>query len=491
MKYLIKLSPVFVLAGLVISGMDILAVVPVAIIYGALVCKLMVKDISANEIIDIAVDGAKGGVEVSFIIMIAYVLAEIFTVTGVGASIIGIAIRMGVTGRTVALVCFIATSMLSISTGTSWGSYAACAPIFYWLNHMVGGNVLLTTGALAGAAAFGDHIGLISDTTIMSSGMQGVALTDRVRHQGVWAILNFTVAAILFYVSGVVMGLDTTVVSAAEAIAQIPEETIIQLEEVRPSAVILLQQAEQGMPVYLVIPVIIVIALALSKVNSFICLLTGVISSVIIGFISGNLTYMGEVVDLVIGGIGDAGSWTVPVILLVSALGGIMNRMNAFEVIANFFVRISKKVRHLITCNGLLCLITNAMLSDEMAQIATIGPVVKNITDNHVEASKEDMCTLRLRNAVLVDALGVMGGQLMPWHVVVAYYLSVSRTVYPLFDFQPIAIAQYNYMAILCVVSLLVLTFTGWDRFIPLFKLPSEPDVKLIKHESSTKVVND
>ena len=34
-------------------------------------------------------------------------------------------------------------------------------------------------------------------------------------------------------------------------------------------------------------------------------------------------------------------------------------------------------------------------------------------------------------------------------------------------------------MCIVSVASLLLLTITGLDRFIPLFKIPSEPQVRL------------
>ena len=40
---------------------------------------------------------------------------------------------------------------------------------------------------------------------------------------------------------------------------------------------------------------------------------------------------------------------------------------------------------------------------------------------------------------------------------------------------------KYNFMAYIAVGTLLLLTFTGWDRFVPLFKLPTEPAVRLKK----------
>ena len=42
-------------------------------------------------------------------------------------------------------------------------------------------------------------------------------------------------------------------------------------------------------------------------------------------------------------------------------------------------------------------------------------------------------------------------------------------------------------MDYIAVFSLLILTFTGLDRFVPMFKLPSEPTVRLKKKTTETK----
>ncbi len=41
---------------------------------------------------------------------------------------------------------------------------------------------------------------------------------------------------------------------------------------------------------------------------------------------------------------------------------------------------------------------------------------------------------------------------------------------------------KFNFFAWISVASLLILTLTGWDRFIPKFRIPSEPDVCLKKN---------
>ena len=169
---LLKLSPVFLMAGLMIGGFDALIAAPIATIYAAIIAKITAK-ISFQEGLEAAVENVKEMQLVFFILMMAYAMAECFMATGVGAAIINMALNLGLTAKTVAVTGLAVTAILSVATGTSWGTFAACAPIFLWLNHIVDGNLLLTTAAIAGGACFGDNIGLISDTTVVSSGIQG------------------------------------------------------------------------------------------------------------------------------------------------------------------------------------------------------------------------------------------------------------------------------------------------------------------------------
>ena len=164
----------------------------------------------------------------------------------------------------------------------------------------------------------------------------------------------------------------------------------------------------------------------------------------------------------------------------VAAFGGVMRLMDAFAPLARMIRKLSKKVRHLMGWNAVLSLLGNAALSDEMAQIVTIGPVIKQITDDNVEAETEaDMYKLRLRNATFGDAMGVFGSQLIPWHVYLGFYVGVAAAVYPLIRFTQADLIKYNFLAFIAVGTLLLLTFTGLDRFVPLFGMPSEPKVRL------------
>ncbi len=486
MRSLIKLSPIVVIAGLMMSGMDILLAAPISFIYATLVA-MAVDRFSFNEILDAALDNLKHFLIVFLILQAAYAVAECFMATGVAASIINLALKLGLTAKSVAVTSLLVTAVLSIATGTSWGTFAACAPIFLWLNHIVGGNLFLTIGAIAGGSCFGDNIGLISDTTIVSSGLQGVEIIHRVRHQGVWSGMCLVLAAAAFYAAGAFMGLPGTVGHAADAINAIPPEVWTALEEQRPSAVALLHQVQEGvMSYYLIIPLLVILVTAFKGVSTLICLGSGILTSLIFGWAAGTVTDINAFLDLCYTGFSDAGGWSIAMMLWVGAFGGVMNKMSAFEPIANAILGIVRNVRQLMFSNAILCLIGNAALADEMAQIVTISPIIKSMTESSVEGSPKDMYTLALRNATYADAMGVLGSQLIPWHCYMGFFVGISLSVYPLAEaLSPMSIIGYNYLAWIAVVSMLLLTITGLDRFIPLFKIPSEPDVYLKKHAAS------
>ncbi|MCG4583612.1 Na+/H+ antiporter NhaC family protein, partial [Anaerosalibacter bizertensis] len=123
---LLRLSPVFLMAGLMIGGMNALVAAPIATIYAAVIAHFTEK-ISFGEILDCSVENVKEMELVFFILMMAYAMAECFMATGVGAAIINMALKLGLTGKTVAVTGLIVTSILSVATGTSWGTFAACA----------------------------------------------------------------------------------------------------------------------------------------------------------------------------------------------------------------------------------------------------------------------------------------------------------------------------------------------------------------------------
>ena len=132
---------------------------------------------------------------------------------------------------------------------------------------------------------------------------------------------------------------------------------------------------------------------------------------------------------------------------------------------------------------GVLCLAGNAALSDEAAQVATMSPIIRDIVERNVECeSEEDQYKLRVRLATFTSGMGIYGSQLIPWHCFPVFFAGIASAVYPLQKFTPIDIISHNYLSFIIVGSLLILTFTGFDRFVPMLKLPGKDRIRLKKN---------
>lgn len=479
-----KFVPLLIFAlAVIVFKLDLLLAAPIATFSAVCVYMILYKA-NFEGAFEQCLKSVKNIVLIFFILMFAYGVAECFMATGVGAALINLALEVGVTAQTIAPVTLIVTCLLSTATGSSWGTFAACAPIFLWLNHLVGGNNLLTLCSIAGGSCFGDNIGMISDVTVLSCGMQDVKIIDRLKHQLIWAFGSLALALGVVTVVGIfVYDLPNTQGDVAAAISQIPEEARDALAAERPSALALLEQVEAGVPYFMVIPLIVVIGLSFMKFHTMICLAAGMVSSLICGLFAGTTDFSTWLNDLLLSGFSDAGSWVIVMMIWVSAFGGIMNSMNAFDPLAKLVVKLSRNVQQLMGWCGVLCLAGNAALSDEAAQVATMSPIIRDIVEKNVECDDEEAAyTLRVRLATFTSGMGIYGSQMIPWHCFPVFFAGIASAVFPLATFTPVDIIGHNYLSFIIVGSLLIMTFTGLDRFVPMLKLPGKDRVRLKKN---------
>ncbi len=143
--------------------------------------------------------------------------------------------------------------------------------------------------------------------------------------------------------------------------------------------------------------------------------------------------------------------------------------------LARGVTKISKNVHQLMGWCGVICLLGNIALADEAAQVATMSPIVRKIVEKNVATdSEDDAYRLRLRLATFTSSMGIYGSQMIPWHCFPVFFASIANAVYPIYPggFTPMDIISRNYLSFLIVGSILILTFTGWDRFVPRFGLP-------------------
>lgn len=76
---------------------------------------------------------------------------------------------------------FVVAGFISLSLGTSMGTIAAVAPIALGVSDASGLDRALVLGAVIGGATFGDNLSVISDTAIVASRTQGCSMRDKFR----------------------------------------------------------------------------------------------------------------------------------------------------------------------------------------------------------------------------------------------------------------------------------------------------------------------
>ena len=108
-------------------------------------------------------------------------------------------------------VAFIAGSVISFFTGSSWGTFAICIPIavpmaYSFTGGQLGTLVYAAVGAVVSGGLFGDHCSPVSDTTVLSSLGAACDHIDHVRTQLPYALLAAAVSMILWVVVAMVGG---------------------------------------------------------------------------------------------------------------------------------------------------------------------------------------------------------------------------------------------------------------------------------------------
>ena len=97
-------------------------------------------------------------------------------------------------------VIFLLSSIISFSTGTSWGTFSIMIPVAIPMAVGMDANISLAIGAVISGGIFGDHCSPISDTTIISSLASNCEVVEHVKTQLPYAIIAGIISILLFVI---------------------------------------------------------------------------------------------------------------------------------------------------------------------------------------------------------------------------------------------------------------------------------------------------
>lgn len=157
--------------------------------------------------------------------LLSGVMAAVLGASGVIAAIAAVARDVGLTGGGYVALAMLACALVSMATGTSFGTLMLCGPLLYPAGGAAGAAPAPLLGAILAGATFGDSLSPISDTTIASSGSQGVDIGGTVR-----ARLKYAVpAGLLALVASAVLGGGSATASASTALPAAAPMALVML----------------------------------------------------------------------------------------------------------------------------------------------------------------------------------------------------------------------------------------------------------------------
>jgi Na+/H+ antiporter NhaC len=255
---------------------------------------------------------------------------------------------------------FLASCFISMSIGTSVGTIVALVPLAAGVAEELAlsgatgfsASAPFITGIIVGGAFFGDNLSFISDTTIAATRSQGCSMADKFK-------VNLRIvgpAAVIVTVIYIILGASSTFT---------PQTTAIEW--------------------VLLIPYVLVIALALSGVNVIAVLSIGIGVNGLIGLIKGSMEW-NRFLEAIGAGISGMGDLIIVTLLaggmleLIRVNGGIdyiveaMTRRIRGKRGAEFTIAALVSLANLCTANNTIAIITTGRIAADITKKFGLDP---------------------------------------------------------------------------------------------------------------------
>ncbi len=135
--------------------------------------------------------------------MLASIIGVLMSETGFVEALTWIAGQMHLGGTAFVIASFLICCIVSVSTGSSFGTILICAPLLFPAGGILGAHLATLAGAIIGGATFGDCIAPISDTTIASAVSQNADIIGTVRSRLKYVVPAAFIAIVFYALSAV------------------------------------------------------------------------------------------------------------------------------------------------------------------------------------------------------------------------------------------------------------------------------------------------
>lgn len=375
-------------------------------------------------------EGLLNGIRIGLSSMIILMLVGMLIGTWILSGTVPVMVHMGL--QTLAPAIFLVAAMVicsvvSLATGTSWGTVGTVGLALIGIGEGLGIPMPLVAGAIISGAFFGDKMSPLSDTTNLASAVAGVSLFSHIRHMSTTTVPAMLIAGGLYAVLGLRYAdnaLDLTTISAITR----------NLE------------ASFTLNPWLLAPAVLVMGLAILRVPAIPSLFLGVMAGGLLAILAQGASLQDVFVAMQSGYVSQTGfaavdnlltrgglngmMWTISLVFLALAFGGMLERTRALETVLESVLNRIKGRGGLITSTVMTSMGVNALAGDPYLSIALPGRMYAPAY------AKAGLSGRNLSRAV--EDGGTLVSPLIPWNSGGAYcasMLGVATLAYVPFAF--------------------------------------------------------
>ncbi|QQD84914.1 MULTISPECIES: Na+/H+ antiporter NhaC [Jeotgalicoccus] len=338
----------------------------------------------------------------------------------------------------IVLIAFVVSAIISVVTGTSWGSVGTVGVALMGIATGLDANLPATAGAIVAGAYFGDKLSPLSDTTNLAPIAAGSELYEHIKHM-LWTTIPASIVAMIVYL---IAGFNT---SASGAESETMTGMLTTLNEMFNWNILLLIPPiiilYGALRKYPTLPVIIFSSIVAALLGIFIQGFTiqDVFASTVTGFDVSmvnkdgfdSTSVMPEVLDLIHQG----GMQSMTSVILIAfsafAFAGIMTKSGALDVIIEQLLKFVKRTGDLVLSTVLSCLTMALVTGNSYLSIIVPGEMfkdtykMKNLAAKNLSRTLEDSGTVVVplipwssAGVFMAGTLGVPTLSYAPWAVV-------------------------------------------------------------------------
>ncbi|MCC3381642.1 Na+/H+ antiporter NhaC [Paenibacillus farraposensis] len=398
------LAVILAIIGICIIGLSLPPQIPILFSIGIIILFAVVKGFSWDVIHNGITNGIQPGIIPILIFMLIGALISVWIAAGTIPTIMVYGFSI-LSAPFFLPSVFIICAILGVTVGSSLTTISTVGIALFGMGQIMGFNPAITAGAIISGAFLGNDISPLSDTTNLSSAIAEVDMFDHIRNM-MWVTIPSIIVSIIFFgLMGHPSGIST---------GNNIDELVNTIRTAFPNSIITL------------IPVLVLFLCAWRKIPAIPTLLLSIVTAIGVCYIYAPNTSFTSIANIMQNGfISKTGvasvdvlltrggiqsmMWSVSLILLALALGGLLVELKIIETIISKILRYASTRGKLTLMTALSSIGVNILLGEAYLSIILPGKAFKSQYDK-INSNPTNL------SAILANA-GAAVNALVPWGV--------------------------------------------------------------------------